>query len=53
MPQEDSIWADAIGRNFDFADAAETEEKLYEILRGVLTGLLNDRSDRGRYGGVK
>ena len=53
MPQDASVWTDAIGRNLNLADAAKTEEQFYEISRGVLARHLYDRADSGSHGGMK
>jgi hypothetical protein len=53
MPQDPSVWTDAIGRNLNLANAAKTKEQFYEIPRGVLAGYLDDGADSRGHGGVK
>ncbi len=41
---------DAVGRDFDFADAFEREDKLYEIFRGSVCRLRSGFADDVAYG---
>ena len=53
MPQDASVWTDAVGRNFNLADATEAEEQFHEIPWGVLARHFDDRADSGSHGGMK